>query len=212
MASKKGLCIRKIIGKLIIAAFLLSLPSALHSQTSSMGFWGNVIESEAGTRIELTARKESNGEYALSITNRYQTISGESLFLTVNIPSNKVESFKSQLKLVTGKYNEWYKTAKTHKVDYVEKEIPVSLSAYGDIYGSKLSYPEEQEMKAVFYVYNYAIHCIIRVSIYGYNTYQRSEWVMTSADLNKLVTEIDRTIQHQRNYDNKQRRTQDLFQ
>ena len=196
----------------IIIVLFLALPFKLFSQTSSMGFWGNVIETDAGTRLELMASKEKTGEYALSITHRYQTLLGENLFLTINIPSTQVENFKFQLKQLKKKYDEWYKIAKNNRVEQVEKDIPIAISAYGDMYGSKLSYPEKKDIKTVFFVYNYVIHCIIRVSISGYNTYQLSEWVLTSSDLNMIISEIDKTILHQRNYDNDQRHTQDLFQ
>lgn len=196
----------------IIIVLFLALPFKLFSQTSSMGFRGNVIETDAGTRLELMASKEKTGEYALSITHRYQTLLGENLFLTINIPSTQVENFKFQLKQLKKKYDEWYKIAKNNRVEQVEKDIPIAISAYGDMYGSKLSYPEKKDIKAVFFVYNYVIHCIIRVSISGYNTYQLSEWVLTSSDLNMIISEIDKTILHQRNYDNNQRHTQDLFQ
>lgn len=202
---------RTMIRTITIVFFLL-LPLNLFPQTSSMGLWGNVIETKAGTRLELRANKETTGEYALSITHRYQTLLRESLFLTINIPSRQIDNFKSQLKQLKRKYDEWYKIAKDNRVEHVEKDIPIALSAYGNMYGSKLSYPEEKEIKATFFVYNYAIHCIIKVSISGYNTYQLSEWVLTSTDLNTIISEIDKTIQHQRNYDSNQRHTQDLFQ
>ncbi|MBP7359530.1 MAG: hypothetical protein KA955_09375 [Prevotella sp.] len=197
--------------KKVIVLIFLMLPSIIFAQDSSMGVWGNVIKSEAGSRLELVARKDNRGGYELDITHRYPNSLGESLFLAVNIPSYQIEGFKSQLKHVKSKYDEWYKTAKANKVDYLEKTIPVSLNAYGDMFGTKLSYPENKDMEAVFFVSNYVIHCIIKVSISGYNTYQLSEWILTSTDISKIVTEIDRTIQHQRNYDNQQRQTQDLF-
>ena len=71
---------------------------------------------------------------------------------------------------------------------------------------------QKKDIKAVFFVYNYVIHCIIRASISGYNTYQLSEWVLSSTDFNTIISEIDKTILHQRIYDNDQRHTQDLFQ
>lgn len=198
--------------KTIIIVLFLALPLNIFSQLSSMGIWGNVIETDAGTRLELRANEETIGEYAFSITHRYRTLLGESLFLTVKIPSGQVEKFKFQLKQLQKKYDEWYEIAKTNRVKHVEKDIPIALSAYGDIYGSKLSDPAKKDIKAVFFVYDYVIHCVIKVSISGYNTYQQSEWVFTSADLNTIISEIDRTIQHQRNYDNNERHTQDLFQ
>ncbi len=198
--------------KTILIVLFWALPLNLLSQSSSMGLWGNVIETDAGTRLELRASQEKTGGYALSITHRYKTLSGESLFLTVDIPPSQIESFKYQLKQLQKKYDEWYKIAKNNRVEHVEKDIPIVFSAYGNIYGSRLSYPEKKGIKAVFFVYNYVIHCIIKVSISGYNTYQLSEWVLTSTDLNTIISEIDKTIQHQRVYDNNQRHTQDLFQ
>lgn len=197
--------------KRLLIIILIAIPLIAFGQSSSMGIWGNVIESEAGSRLELVASKDNSGGYGLSITHRYSTVLGESLFLTVNIPSNQINSFKSQLRQVKAKYDEWYKTAKANNVDFVEKDIPVAITTFGDMYGAKLSYPEKKNMKAVFFVFNYAIHCLIKVSISGYNTYQLSEWVLTSNDISKILTEIDHTIQHQKNYDNKKTQTQDLF-
>ena len=60
---------RTMISTITIVFFLL-LPLNLFPQTSSMGLWGNVIETKAGTRLELRANNETTGEYALSITHR----------------------------------------------------------------------------------------------------------------------------------------------
>lgn len=197
--------------KRIIFLLLWALPSIVFAQYSSMGIWGNVVNSEAGSRLEMKADKDKSGAYELYITHRYRNILGENLYLTVHIPSNKIDDFKSQLRQVKTKYDEWYKTAKANKVGYVEKDIPVEITAYGDMFGMNLAYPEEKEMKATFFVSNYAIHCIIKVSISGNNIHELSEWVLTSTDISKILKEIDHTIQHQRNYDNQQRDTQNLF-
>lgn len=176
-----------------------------------MGIWGNVIETEAGSQLSLEASKESGDRYNLSITHNYPTGLGESLFLTVKIPSHQIDNFKSQLRQIKTKYDEWYKIAKANNIDYVKKDIPVAITAFDDMYGSKLSYPKQKNMKSVFFVSNYAIHCIIEVSISGYNTYQHSEWVLTSTDISKILTEIDYTIQHQKNYDKNKNQTIELF-
>ena len=193
-----------------IFIILIVFPLVAKSQ-SSMGIWGNVVNSEAGSRIELVASKASGGGYNLSITHRYQDVSREHFFLTVCIPAKQVEIFKSQLRQVKAKYDEWEKTARSNNVIEVKKEIPVALTAYDNMYGSKLSYPETKNMKAVFFVFNHAIHCNIEASISGYNVYQLYTWVLTSADIGKIITEIDRTIQHQRNYDAQQRQIDGLF-
>lgn len=195
--------------KFIFIVLMVS-PLIVKSQ-SSMGLWGNVVNSEAGSRIELVASKSSGGGYNLDITHRYQDISREHFFLTVCIPAKQVETFKSQLRQVKAKYDEWEKTARNNNVIEVKKEIPVALTAYDNMYGSKLSYPETKNMKAVFFVFNHAIHCHIETSISGYNVYQLSTWVLTSADIDKIITEIDRTIQHQRNYDAQQQKVDNLF-
>lgn len=78
--------------KTILIVLFWALPLNLLSQSSSMGLWGNVIETDAGTRLELRASQEKTGGYALSITHRYKTLSGESLFLTVDIPPSQIES------------------------------------------------------------------------------------------------------------------------
>lgn len=195
--------------KFIFIVLMVS-PLIVKSQ-SSMGIWGNVVNSEAGSRLELKASKVSGNDYDLYITHRYQDISREHYFLTVCIHAKQVETFKSQLKQVKEKYDEWEKTARNNNVSYIEKEIPVALTAYDSMFGSKMTYPETKSMKAIFFVSNHAIHCIIKVSISRYNEFQLSEWILTSADIGKITTEIDRTIQHQRNYDAQQQKVDNLF-
>lgn len=196
--------------KSFILMMLMACPLIVKSQ-SSMGIWGNVVNSEAGSRLELKASKVSGNDYDLYITHRYQDISREHYFLTVCIHAKQVETFKSQLKQVKEKYDEWEKTARNNNVGEIKKEIPVAITAYDNMFGTKLSYPEKKSMKATFFVFNHAIHCNIDVSISGYNVFQLSTWVLTSADIDKIITEIDRTIQHQRNYDAQQQRVDDLF-
>ena len=192
--------------KRLLLAIIFSIPLVTFGQKSPFG----LINTEAGSQLCLEARKDNGGSYCLSITHYYKTIFGEGSFLVVEIPSDQIINFKSQLRQVRDKYDEWYKIAKANNVESVEKGIPVEITAFGDIYG-EVSSPEEKSMKAVFFVANYNIHCIIKLFISGYNTNQFSEWVLTSSDMDKILTEIDNTIQLQREYDNKRNQTLDLF-
>ena len=190
----------------------MTIPFVAFGQTPSMGIFGNVVNTEDGTRLELSSRKDDGGGYNLHICCRYYDLgAGQNTFLAITIPSSKVESFKSQLKQIQTKYEEWVKTAKANNVQNVEKDIPVSITSVSDMDGFSLSYPEKKDIKAVFFVSNFVSHCIIRISISGYNVYQRCEWLLTSKDFPKILSEIDRTIEHQRNYDSDKRKTEELF-
>lgn len=198
--------------KRLMFIILMAIPFVVFGQTSSMGIFGNVVNTEDGTRLELQSRKDDGGGYNLQICCRYYDLgAGQSTDLSITIPSAKVESFKSELQQIQTKYNEWVKTAKANNVQNVEKDIPVFIASVSDMYGGSLSYPEKKEIKAVFFVLNSVPHCIIRISISGYNVYQRCEWLLTSKDFPKILSEIDRTIEHQRNYDSDKRKTEDLF-
>ena len=198
--------------KKLLFVLLIAMSLTAHSQ-SSMGIWGNVVNTEDGTRLELRASKETGGGYNLQITCRYYNLSaGESTFFALTIPSPKVETFKNELRQIQSKYNEWLRTAKANKVQEVEKDIPVQITSVSDMYGGSMTYPEKKSIKAVFLIYNSVPHCIIKSAISGYNIYQQCEWLLTANDFPKILSEIDRTIQHQREYDSNKQKTRDLFQ
>ena len=178
-----------------------------------MGVFGNVVNTEDGTRLELSSSKESGGRYNLSICCRYyDLLAGTNSFISITIPSSNVASFKLQLQQIQTKYEEWVRTAKANNVQKVEKDLPVSITSVSEMYGSGLSYPEKKEIKAVFSVSNSVPHCIIKISISGYNVYQQCEWLLTSKDFSKILSEIDRTIQHQKSVDSNKKKTEALFQ
>ena len=197
--------------KKLLFVLLMAMSLTAHSQ-SSMGIWGNVVNTEDGTRLELKSSKETGGGYNLQITCRYYNLSaGENTFLALTIPSSKVETFKNEFRQIQSKYNEWLRTAKANKVQEVEKDIPVQITSVSDMFGGSMTYPEKKSIKAVFFIYNSVPHCIIKSAISGYNIYQQCEWLLTANDFPKILSEIDRTIEHQRNYDSDKKKTEELF-
>lgn len=98
----------------------------LNAQVMSNGLMGDVVvNTEGGNRLELSYYTE-NGINVVRVCDWYTKL-GESGIHFSSL-GNNMSTFKSELRNLQTKFEQWIATAKSNKVQEVEKEMPCKIS------------------------------------------------------------------------------------
>ena len=114
------------MNKIVLTLVATCICTWVNAQTISNGLTGNmVVNTEGGNRFELSFYTE-NGINVVSICDWYSKLGENGIHFSSL--GNNMSTFKSELRSLQTKYEQWIATAKTNKVQEVEKEMPCKIS------------------------------------------------------------------------------------
>lgn len=182
----------------------------LNAQTISNGLMGNVVvNTEGGNRLELSYYT-NNGINFVEVCDWYTKL-GESGIHFSSL-GNNMSTFKSELRNLQTKYEQWIATATSNKVREVEKEMPckISYTTYGcDAYAGNAT---KVIVQPYFVIRNYVPCCEIRIWQYFYNrTPNYNVWYLSPKDIPFLISAIDKGYQEYTAKSTQMKKTEDLF-
>ena len=150
----------------------------------------------------------SDNSIILSFLFNYE----KNITLNLIIPTTQVNTFKTQIRELEKKFNEWEEVARTNNVQRAQKEMPVNLSAiYDNIKGNKLHNPQEKSVKANFFVKEGKAHCVIYMLVSGNGEKIICLWPIGANDFSKIIKEVDNAIKKQNEQKLEKERVEDLF-
>lgn len=202
--------------------FLLVAPLLLFSQTSF--YDGDFKIKGSRDSKEVPIRVGENDIY-LSFLCKYDIYKNEpTLQLIIDIPTIQVSTFKTQIRELEGKYNEWANVARTNNVKNVNKEIPVALSAicdnlkiceYTEVYknyrGERLFNAQETSVTPKFVVKDGIPHCYIWMFAWRNGEQVSTIWSIGEYDFSKITEGVDKAIKIQNERKEEKERVKDLF-
>lgn len=110
------------MNKIVLTLVTICICTWVNAQTISNGLMGNVVvNTEGGNRLELSYYTE-NGINAVIVCDWYTKL-GESGIHFSSL-GNNMSTFKSELRNLQTKYEQWIITAQSNDVQEVEKEMP----------------------------------------------------------------------------------------
>ena len=166
----------------------------------------STVKTKGGAELSLF-HSYRNGEYYSSIHEFYWDYSKKVHFFTVE---NKFGNFKADLKTLLTKYKEWERTAKTNRVQFVEKEMPCNIG-FTVLSNDEISNPTQSVLKTYFVVSDYVPKCEIRMWQYYYSEVAYHVWKLTSEDIQAIINHMDLSLQDYIKIRTEKKRTEDLF-
>jgi len=199
--------------KRLLLVLLLIIPFVSICQKTDFNITYNSVYTEKGKRIDIFSEKDNNDSYRIFMIYRYSFWDDENTYITINIPSNKTELFKSQMRQIQAKYKEWSSVAKENNVQFFTKTIPVQLTAISEITGKDLYYPDNTKIEAGFSVVDYEPSCIISCYISGkdssgFSKGQTCNMILYYTDFDTIIHGIDAAIQSNKNQEIRERKAQ----
>ena len=196
----------KIVSTLVAACIF----TWLNAQTISNGLMGNiVVNTEGGNRLELSYYTE-NGINVVIVCDWYTKLCESGIHFSSL--GNNISTFKSELRNLQSKYEQWIATAKSNDVQEIEKEMPcnISFSTFScDQYASNAT---KVIVKPYFVIRNYVPHCEIRIWQCFYDrTPNYNVWYLSPKDIPFLISAIDKGYQEYIAKNTERRKTEDLF-
>lgn len=185
--------------------FFLTIPLIMLSQVMT----SSCFQTSGGLLVRMTIIEDGN--FFLTIRYIDYGYIDDYSTITIEIPKSQINTFETQLKELEKKYNEWADVAIVNNVKDVKKVMPVSVSTFSKLSTSRLSYPQEKTVTPYFYVVRGNMYCMISIWVSGYGVKQCCEWMLSSEDFQKTITEIDKTIAKHKTSMNEKKQTEDLF-
>ncbi len=194
------------MNKIVLTLVATCICTGINAQTISKGLMGNVVvNTEGGNMLELSYFTE-NGINVVIVRDWYTKL-GESGIHFSSL-GNNISTFKSELRILQTKYEQWIATAQFNDVQEVEKEMPcnISFSTFScDAYAGNAT---KVIVKPYFVIRNYVPRCEIRIWQYFYDrTPNYNVWYLSPKDIPFLISAIDKGYQE---YIAKSK-TEDLF-
>ena len=180
------------------------------AQSMSQGLTGKMfVNTEGGNRFEISFFNDKGVDVVL-ICDWYRNLGQSDMHFSSL--GNSISSFKSDLRALQSKYEQWIATAKTNRVQEVEKEIPckIGFSTFScDAYAGNST---EVIVQPYFVVRNYVPHCEIRIWQYYYDRQPNyNVWYLSPKDIPFLISAIDKGYQQHITKSTQKQRTEDLF-
>jgi hypothetical protein len=166
-----------------------------------------------GTQLQLSSYKGEHG-YVVSIQQfYYDAIDQKNVFMSASVSESNLNLLEEELTGVYDYYINWSVTAEENKVKEVEKEIPVRITAIQDLGCFAYAWnSDKKSVKFIFKVQNYKPYYVLNISLGFLNRrYYFTDWWFYEGECFGLIDEIKDSIRKQKEIDNKQQNTKDLF-
>ena len=198
------------MNKIVLLLVIACVCCWTNAQTISHGLMGSmVVNTQGGNRLELSYSTE-NGTSFVRICDWYRTL-GESGIHFSSL-GNSILTFKSELRNLQTKYDQWVATAKSNKVQDVEKEMPCVISYATFSCDAFAGNATKVVVKPYFVVRNYVPLCEIRIWQYFYDRAPNyNVWHLTPKDIPFLISAIDKGYKEYISSSIKKKKTEDLF-
>lgn len=196
--------------KAVLTLVAICVCCLINAQTINNGFMGNiVVNTKGGNRFELSYYTE-NAIDIVSICDWYSKLGENGIHFSSL--GNDILTFKSELRSLQTKFEQWIATAKSNNVQEVEKEMPckISFSTFScDAYSGNAT---KVIVKPYFVIRNYVPRCEIRIWQYFYDrTPNYNVWHLAPKDIPFLISAIDKGYQEYISKSTQKKKTEDLF-
>ena len=196
--------------KAVLTLVAICVCCLINAQTINNGFMGNiVVNTKGGNRFELSYYTE-NAIDIVSICDWYSKLGENGIHFSSL--GNDILTFKSELRSLQTKFEQWMATAKSNNVQEVEKEMPckISFSTFScDAYSGNAT---KVIVKPYFVIRNYVPRCEVRIWQYFYDrTPNYNVWHLAPKDIPFLISAIDKGYREYISRSTQKKKTEDLF-
>ena len=206
--------------KVTVILFLLIATLQLFSQTTFYNGDFKIRGSSGSKEVPITV---GENDIYLSFLFKYDIYKNEpTIQLIIDIPTTQVSTFKTQIRELEGKYNEWANVARSNNVKSVSKIIPVTLSVicdnlkiceYTEVYknyrGERLFNPQETSVTPKFIVKDGIPSCHIHMRALRNGEEVFTVWRLN--DFSEITKGVDKAIKIQNEQREEKERVKDLF-
>lgn len=196
--------------KIIFLFVAICICCMANAQSIGRNFTGKIlVNTEGGNKLALSFYNEK-GVDIVSITDWYKDFTDNEIHFSSL--GNSISTFKSNLRALQVKYEQWVATAKSNNVKEVEKEIPCQISYMTYSCDAFSGNATKVVVKPYFVVRNYVPCCEIRIWQHFYDRSPNyNVWYLTPKDIPFLISAIEKGYEEHIAESIQKQQTEDLF-